>query len=433
MQLRIPRLFAFAGLTAAALFSQDQRPEIPLWQNGAPGFESRKNEPAEAKDYWIKNIHNPTVTVYLPAKEKATGAAVVICPGGGHRLLVFNAEGRDPGEYLAGIGVAAFALKYRLAREEGSPYSLDKQPLEDGQRAMRLVRSRAKEWGIDPARIGIMGFSAGGEVASLVAFHAGEGDPNAPDPIDRESARPDFLIQIYPGPLGIPDKVPAFAPPAFLLAANEDPCCSSTVVSLLDKYRAAKLPVEAHIYAQGAHGFNMGYRSPFVTLQGWPLRMLDWMTDNAILRPATEKTALSPAAPATAKGFDDAAEDVLLAMRKRAGELAVSGVAVVAWFEGERIQSWKSRMAVVGKLKDEPSPQNAKGSNLLAIVYSKSAEMADTLKASGSNVRPPMTGEVGWQGGVIVRGQSGYWIAAFSGGKSEEDVAISKAGLATIR
>jgi acetyl esterase/lipase len=417
MQLRFPRLFVLAGLTAALLFGQDQRPEIPLWQNGAPGFENRKNEPVEAKDYWIKNIHNPTLTVYLPAKEKATGAAVVICPGGGHRLLVFNAEGRDPGEYLASIGVAAFALKYRLAREEGSPYSLDKQPLEDGQRAMRMVRSRAQEWGLDPARIGIMGFSAGGEVASLVAFHDGRGDPNAPDPIDRENARPDFLIQIYPGPLGVPDKIPAFAPPAFLLVADEDPCCSNTVVSLLDKYRAAKLPVEAHIFAQGAHGFNMGYRSPFVTLKGWPQRMVDWMTDNAILRP---------------KGFEDTAEDMISAMKKRAGELAVSGVAVVAWFEGENIQSWKSRMTVVGKLKNEPS-QNSKGSNLLAIAYSKAAEMADTLKASGSNVRPPMTGEVGWQGGAIVRSHSGYWIAAFSGGKSEEDLAISQAGLALIR
>jgi acetyl esterase/lipase len=440
MRFRLPRLFALAGLTASALLSQEQRPEIPLWQNGAPGFESRKNEPAEAKDYWIRNIHNPTVTLYLPSKEKATGAAVVICPGGGHRLLVFNAEGREPGEYLAGIGVAAFALKYRLAREEGSPYSLDKHPLEDGQRAMRLVRSRAQEWGIDPARIGIMGFSAGGEVASLVAFHDGRGNPSAPDPIDRESAHPDFLIQIYPGPLGIPDKIPAFAPPAFLLAANEDPCCSSTVVSLLDKYRAAKLPVEAHIYTQGAHGFNMGNRSPFATLQGWPLRMADWMADNAILRPAAQKTAVGNdtpravpiLAPVSGKGFDDASEDVLSAMRKRAAELAVGGVALVAWFEGESIQSWKSRMAVVGKLKNEPT-QSSKGSNLLAIAYSKAAEMADTLKASGSNVRPPMTGEVGWQGGIIVRGQAGYWIAAFSGGKSEEDVAISQAGLEAIR
>jgi hypothetical protein len=184
----------------------------------------------------------------------------------------------------------------------------------------------------------------------------------------------------------------------------------------------------------------MGNRSPFATLQGWPLRMADWMADNAILRPAAQKTtvgnetplAVPILAPLSGKGFDDASEDVLSAMRKRAAELAVGGVALVAWFEGESIQSWKSRMAVVGKLKNEPT-QSSKGSNLLAIAYSKAAEMADTLKASGSNVRPPMTGEVGWQGGIIVRGQAGYWIAAFSGGKSEEDVAISQAGLEAIR
>ncbi|HEY1203117.1 MAG: alpha/beta hydrolase [Bryobacteraceae bacterium] len=259
--------------------------EISLWPNGAPGFESRRNEPIEAKDYWIRNIHNPSITVYLPPKEKATGAAVVICPGGGHRELVFKAEGEEPAEYLNSLGVAAFALKYRLAREEGSPYSLQKHPREDAQRAMRLVRSRAREWGIDPNRIGLMGFSAGGEVVSLAAFSPGEGDPNAPDPIDRLSARPNFLIMIYPGPLGIPDAVPPDAPPAFLLAANEDACCSAPVVKLLEGYRAAKVPVEAHIFSQGGHGFNMGTRSRLATLKGWPQRMADWLADNNLLKP----------------------------------------------------------------------------------------------------------------------------------------------------
>jgi acetyl esterase/lipase len=259
--------------------------ELPLWQDGAPGFESRRNEPTEAKDYWIRNIHNPSITVYLPPKEKATGAAVVICPGGGHRELVFKAEGQDPAEYLNGIGVAAFALKYRLAREPGSPYSLEKHPRQDGQRAMRLVRSRAREWGIDPNRIGMMGFSAGGEVVSLSAFPPGEGDAGAADPVERQSARPNFLIMIYPGPLGIPDAVAPDAPPAFLLVANDDVCCSAPAVKLLEAYRAAKAPVEAHIFAQGGHGFNMGYRSPLATLKGWPQRLADWLADNDILRP----------------------------------------------------------------------------------------------------------------------------------------------------
>jgi len=262
-------------LVPVVVFSQQPPQEIPLWPNGAPGFESRRNEPAVAKDYWIANIHNPTVTVYLPPKEKATGAAVVICPGGGHRLLVFNAEGDEPARFLASIGVVAFALKYRLGREAGSPYSIEKHAREDGQRAMRLVRSRAKEWNIDPERIGLMGFSAGGEVVSMVAFGNTDGDVHALDIIDRVSCRPNFLIMIYPGPLGIPDVVPPTAPSAFLLAADDDQCCSPPVVKLLQRYREARIPVEAHIYTQGSHGFNMGNRSKLFSIKGWPQRLAD--------------------------------------------------------------------------------------------------------------------------------------------------------------
>jgi acetyl esterase/lipase len=124
---------------------------------------------------------------------------VLICPGGGHRELVFNAEGVEPARYLNRLGVTAFALKYRLGREEGSPYSVEKHPREDAQRAMRLIRSRAAEWNIDTNRIGIMGFSAGGEVVSMVVYQPTGGDPTAADPIDRTSCRPDFQIVIYPG------------------------------------------------------------------------------------------------------------------------------------------------------------------------------------------------------------------------------------------
>ncbi len=126
--------------------------------------------------------------------------------------------------------------------------------------------------------------------------------------------------------------------------------------------------------------------------------------------------------------FDSLADSALLAMRKRAEELGIGGVAVVAYFEGDKIQSWNSKILVVGRMRDEPS-QTDKGANLIGIAYAKAAEMADTLKDSGSQVRPPMTGEFGWKGGVIVRGKNGYLIAAFSGGKSEDDVKISKAGV----
>jgi len=272
-------------LLPLATQAQEKGEEIPLWPKGAPGFESRRNEPTQAKDWWVRNIHNPSITVFLPPKEKATGAAVIICPGGGHRELVFNAEGVEPAAYLNSLGVAAIVLKYRLSREENSPYSIEKHPREDAYRAMRLVRSRAKEWGIDQDRIGMLGFSAGGEVVAMVAYAPGDGDPKAKDPIDRLNGKPDFQMLIYPGPLGIPETVPADAPPAFLLAANDDACCSGSTVSLLQKYRAANVPVEAHILAQGGHGFNMGNRSDLNSVKTWPQRMADWLSDNNYLSP----------------------------------------------------------------------------------------------------------------------------------------------------
>ncbi|WP_423148444.1 alpha/beta hydrolase [Rubrolithibacter danxiaensis] len=258
---------------------------IPLWKDGAPGFENLKNEPEQAKDYWVKHINNPSLTVYLPPKEKATGAAVIICPGGGHRELVFNAEGVNPAKYLNSLGVAAFVLKYRLSREEGSPYSLDKHPMEDAYRAMRLVRSRAKEWNIDSSRIGMLGFSAGGEVVAMVAYARGDGNPKAKDPVDRVNGKPNFQMLIYPGPLGIPDSVSSDAPPAFLVAAVNDPCCAISSITLLEKFHKAKVPVEAHIYAQGSHGFNMGERSKLNSISTWKQRMADWLSDTNILVP----------------------------------------------------------------------------------------------------------------------------------------------------
>ncbi len=133
----------------------------------------------------------------------------------------------------------------------------------------------------------------------------------------------------------------------------------------------------------------------------------------------------------TSESFDASAGQALQVMKARAEELKIGGAAVLAYFDGDKIESWSSKMLVVGRMKDEPSATN-KGSNLLAIAYAKAAEMADTLKDSGSKVRPPITGEFGWEGGVIVRVKTGYIIAAFSGGKSEDDVAVSRAGMARI-
>lgn len=272
-----------AVVISLSLAAQDSIGVFPLWSKGAPGFESRRNIPEQAKDYWVKNIHNPSIQVYLPPRDKATGAAVVICPGGGHRLLVYNAEGRDQALFLNRIGVAAIILKYRLFREDSS-YTFEKDVRMDAYRAMRLVRSRAREWGIDTGRVGMLGFSAGGEVVELIAYDPGKGDPQAPDPIDRLNGKPDFQMLVYPGPLGVPQTVPKDAPPAFLLAANDDECCSVPVVRLLERYREAKVPVEAHILSGGSHGFNMGYRSNLQAVRTWPQRMADWMADMGLLK-----------------------------------------------------------------------------------------------------------------------------------------------------
>lgn len=137
---------------------------------------------------------------------------MVICPGGGHRLLVFGAEGVEPAKYLNSLGIAAFVLKYRLGREENSPYNLEKHPVEDAHRAMRLVRSKAKEWNIDTNKVGVLGFSAGGEVVSMVAYDPAPGNPKAKDIIEKSNGKPDFQMQVYPGPLGIPEKIPADCP-----------------------------------------------------------------------------------------------------------------------------------------------------------------------------------------------------------------------------
>lgn len=275
-------LFAIALFAA---FNADAQTVIPLWEKGAPGFESRRNEPEQAKDYWVKNIHNPSLTVYAPPADKANGAAVIICPGGGHRLLVFNAEGVAPAKFYNDLGITVFILKYRLGLDTLSPYKIEVHAKQDGYRALRLARSRAADFGVDPNRIGLMGFSAGGDLVDMIAFGGYEGNPKAADPIDRVNAKPDFIVQVYPGPGHIPEKIGSDAPPAFLVAANDDACCSLSIITLLQRYREAKVPVEMHMYAQGDHAFNMGTNRKLKSINHWPDRLADWLEDSHILRP----------------------------------------------------------------------------------------------------------------------------------------------------
>ncbi len=267
----------------AFLYAQENKNIIYLWSDGAPGFENRKNEPELAKDWWVKNIHNPSLTVYLPTKEKTNGAAVIICSGGGHSQLVITSEGQQAAEYFNSIGVTAFVLKYRLFREENSPYK-PANAIEDGRRAMRLVRQQATAFNLDTNRIGLMGFSAGGELAGWVTFNSSKENILIKDSIDKQNYKPGFLILVYPGPLVVPDSVQSDAPPLFMVAANDDECCSEPVVKLLQLYRKAKVKTEVHLYAQGKHAFNMGKRSALKSINTWPERLTDWLLENGFLK-----------------------------------------------------------------------------------------------------------------------------------------------------
>ncbi len=282
MPARKLALFAALFTATTSVYAQQV---IPRWEKGAPGFDSRRDEPEQHKEWWYKNIHNPSLTVFLAPAGKASGTAVIVAAGGGHRELVFNPEGVEPAQYLASLGVTAFALKYRLFREPGSPYSIE-NTAEDIRRAMRTVRARAGEWGIDPARIGVMGWSAGGEVAALVAYPPVRGDPAAKDPGERVSARPDFQILIYPGPLGVPDKIARDAPPLFLLGAADDEYVAGVLFDLTRKYHEAGASLETHIYTQGKHAFNMGQRSQYVGIRHWPDRLAEWLQDRGYTRGA---------------------------------------------------------------------------------------------------------------------------------------------------
>jgi len=281
---------ALAGLCAAGE-GTDARVEL-LWPDGAPG--AKGDAPAD----------KPSLTVWLPPKDKATGAAVVICPGGGYGHLAVGHEGRDVAAWLNSLGVAGCMLQYRLGPKYRHPC-----PMLDAQRAVRWVRAKAADLGVDPARIGILGFSAGGHLASTILTHFDAGDPNAADPIDRASCRPDFGVLVYPvvsltteychggsrnnllGPnpdaklldsLSNEKQVTAQTPPTFLMHTTGDtgvPAENSILFYLA--LRKAKVPAEMHIYEKGGHGFGLAPADPI--LSTWPGRCADWFRVRGLL------------------------------------------------------------------------------------------------------------------------------------------------------
>ena len=267
-------------LVAKVLLAQDNNPSIPLWPNGAPGSESRRNEPETKPHAWsIGNIYNPSLTVYEPPAGKANGTGLIIAPGGGFRELVVGEEGFKPAKLLAEKGITCFVLKYRLVREENSGLTIEKDAPVDAMRAVRLVRTISDIYGIE--KVGMLGFSAGGEVVSLATFQ-GKADPNAKDPIDQLNAQPDFAAWVYPGPVGVPKEYKGQLPPAFMIVAQDDGA-SNVVVNLVNVYKQGKTPYEAHILHAGGHGFNMGDRSDKVVVKTWVNRLLDWMSDQGLL------------------------------------------------------------------------------------------------------------------------------------------------------
>ena len=273
---------------ARAQDAPDPGERIDLWQGGVPGHEDRADIPEESRDYWTKTINNPSLRYFAPWASRNSGTAVIIMPGGAHELLVTTTEGADVGRWFAQRGVAAFVLSYRLSRQEGTPWTIT-DSRQDAERAMRLVRSRAGEFGIDPSRVGVMGFSAGGELARMTMLGSPVAVAGPGDAIDTLSARPDFGILVFPGPMKSEgESIAADAPPVLLSAANDDACCAQATLDVFTAYRAAGAQAELHMYAEGGHAYNMGEATPFVSLRHWPDRITDWMTDRGLLLPAGE-------------------------------------------------------------------------------------------------------------------------------------------------
>ncbi|MEO5917562.1 MAG: alpha/beta hydrolase [Luteolibacter sp.] len=267
---------------ALTLFAAAAPESILLWPGGAPGSEGKdtpeKVETSASGEQTVTNIHKPSITVYLPAKDKANGAAVIVAPGGGHRLLCVTHEGSNVAEWLADHGIAAFVLKYRLASEPGSTYTVDDHAVADMHRAIRLVRSRATEWNINPAALGVMGFSAGGEVCSISSMKFDAGKSDATDPLGRLSDKPDFQALIYPGRSIriVPFKE---SPPAFLAASSNDrPDISEGLTKVYLDFKKESVPVELHLYADGDHGF--GYRAKSTgPVSHWLERFDEWLVN----------------------------------------------------------------------------------------------------------------------------------------------------------
>ncbi len=305
-RLFIP-LFAFVVPVVIATAAAPNSDILPLWE-GTPPNAQPAGQPEEHSQQgsilWIWHVSRPSIEVRLPARGNATGQAVIVCPGGGYGGLAYDWEGTDIAGWLNSRGIAAVILRYRLPVDGDVAHQKWLCPLLDAQRAIRFTRAHAAEWAINPAKVGIMGFSAGGHVASTAGTHFDAGDANAADPIDRFSSRPDFLILIYPvitmleyahagsreALLGKNPSdallrrysnelhVTAETPPTFLVHAGDDnavPVQNSLL--FYEALVAHKVPAELHVYPHGGHGFSLALGKGH--LQDWPQLCARWLAD----------------------------------------------------------------------------------------------------------------------------------------------------------
>jgi len=287
-------LFTIFAVLALHQCAMGQEKTIDLWPDGAPGALG-----SEDKD-------RPKLTIHLPEKEQAGGAAVIVLPGGGYQGLAIGYEGHDIATWFNSLGGSGFVVDYR---HRGKGYG-HPAPLQDAQRAIRTVRARANEWGIDPQRIGVIGFSAGGHLASSTGVFFEDGKPDAADPIDRVSSRPDFLILCYPviafnepythvgsqrnllgenataeqlAAMSTEKHVRSDSPPTFLWSTSEDePVPAENSVQFYLALKKAGVPAELHIFAKGQHGLGLAKDTPGA--RAWPELCHAWLVGQGVIK-----------------------------------------------------------------------------------------------------------------------------------------------------
>jgi len=283
------------SMLASVALAAEARQALDLWPGTAPGENGdigpEKFEPPPKGENppitRLTNVSKPTLAIYSPPKEKNTGTAVLICPGGGYCILAMSHEGEDVAAWLNSIGVTGILLKYRVPARQGQPRHL--APVQDAQRALSLVRAQAKQWDIAPDRLGILGFSAGANLAAIAAANADQRQYEAADDIDKVSCRPDFAVLIYPAWLAKEDgkslvpevRVSAQTPPVFFAHAGDDGIIAESSILMHLALRQAKVPTELHVFAGGGHGFGMlPSANP---ISGWPKLCEGWLRSRKLI------------------------------------------------------------------------------------------------------------------------------------------------------